>query len=132
MALEWNYNEGYVDVSMPGYIEKALQCFTHPTPDQPQHAPRQWTAPQYGAPIQYADNEDTTEPLPKEGITRLQQIFGTFLYYARAVNPTMLVALSTLTAAQTRERKQQRKRQYNCSTTRLHTWMPKYPITQAT
>ena len=100
--LEWHYEEGYVDVSMPGYIEKALQRFTHPTPTRPQHAPSQWTAPQYGAPIQYADDEDNTAPLPKEGITRLQQIIGTLLYYARAVDPTMLVALGTIAAAQTK------------------------------
>ena len=102
MALEWNYEEGYVDVSMPGYIEKDLQRFTHPTPTRPQHAPSQWTAPQYGAPIQYADDEDNTNPLSKEGITRLQQIIGTLLYYARAVDPTMLVALGTIAAAQTK------------------------------
>jgi hypothetical protein len=39
-------------------------------------------------------------PFNATGITLLQQIIGTFFYYARAINITMLVALGTLGAAQ--------------------------------
>jgi hypothetical protein len=63
--------------------------------------PRKWTPINYGAPIQYADPEDTSLPLDKAGITKLQQIIGTLLYYARAVDNTMRVALGTLASAQT-------------------------------
>ena len=55
MTLEWNYGEGHVTLSMPGYVEKALQRFTHPTPTKPQHAPHPWTPPDYGARVQYAE-----------------------------------------------------------------------------
>ena len=58
--------------------------------------------PQYGTPIQYAEEEDPFAPLKKLGTTKLQQIIGTLLYYARAVDPTMLAALGTLAAAQTK------------------------------
>jgi hypothetical protein len=44
---------------------------------------------------------DTSLPLDKAGITKLQQIIGTLLYYARAVDNTMPVALGTLASAQT-------------------------------
>ena len=37
----------------------------------------------------------------KKGTQLLQQIIGTFLFYGRAVDNTMLVALGTLAAAQT-------------------------------
>jgi Reverse transcriptase (RNA-dependent DNA polymerase) len=100
MTLDWNYEEGHVTISMPGYIEKALQRFTHPDPTRPQHSPHPWIAPEYGASIQYAAPDDTSAPLNKEGLTRLLQIIGTFLYYGRAVDNTMLVALGTLAAAQ--------------------------------
>jgi hypothetical protein len=53
----------------------------------------------YGTSIQYAEPLDTSPALPKTGITLLQQIIGTFLFYARAVDNTMLVALGTLAAA---------------------------------
>jgi hypothetical protein len=36
----------------------------------------------------------------KEGITRIQQIIDTLLYYARSVDPTMLQALGTIAAQQ--------------------------------
>ena len=31
MQLDWNYKEAHVTLSMPGYVEKALQRFAHPT-----------------------------------------------------------------------------------------------------
>jgi Reverse transcriptase (RNA-dependent DNA polymerase) len=102
MTLDWNYQAGHVTLSMPGYVEKALQRFTHQAPAKPQHAPHQWTAPNYGAKVQYADPDDDSMPLDAKGITLLQQIIGTFLYYARAIDNTMLVALGTLAAAQTK------------------------------
>ena len=102
MQLDWEYDEGHVTLSMPGYVEKALQRFTHTASPKPQHAPHAWTPPNYGAHIQYAPPEDDSMPLDKPGINLLQQIVGTFLYYARAINNTMLVALGTLAAAQTK------------------------------
>ena len=86
---------------MPGYVEKALLRFTHQAPDKPEHAPHPWIAPVYGASIQYAEPADTSPALPKTGITKLQQIIGTFFFYGRAVDNTMLVSLGTLAAAQT-------------------------------
>ena len=85
---------------MPRYVEKALQRFTHPEPIKPQHSPSPWVAPDYGASIQYAAPDDDSAPLPLEGITHLQQIIGTLLFYARAVDNTMLVALGTIASAQ--------------------------------
>ena len=48
----------------------------------------------------YAKEEDTSEPLSKEQTKFIQQVTGTFLYYARAVDHTMLVALSAIAADQ--------------------------------
>jgi Reverse transcriptase (RNA-dependent DNA polymerase) len=101
MTLDWNYDEGHVTVSMPGYIESALQRFAHPPPEEPEHSPHAWIAPEYGASTQYAAPDDDSPPLSKDGITRLQQIIGTLLFYGRAVDNTMLVALGTVAAAQT-------------------------------
>ena len=39
LTLDWNYDKRYVDVSMPGYVEKALRRFGHPTLSKPQHPP---------------------------------------------------------------------------------------------
>jgi hypothetical protein len=101
MTLEWNYTDVHVTISMPGYIQKALQRFTHPIPTEPKHSPHAWKAPAYGAKIQYADPQDTSLPLDANGIHRLQQIIATLLFYARAIDSTMHEALGTLAAAQT-------------------------------
>jgi hypothetical protein len=102
LTLLWNFgSKPSVIISMPGYVEKALQRFQHPKPLKSQHSPYPWLKPQYGAKTQFTAKPDTGEPLSAEQVTRLQQIIGVFLYYARAVDSTMLVALGTLAAAQT-------------------------------
>ena len=54
LFIEWNYTKGYVDISMPKYIEKLLQKFLHTPPSRQQHAPHKWTEPTYGQKVQYA------------------------------------------------------------------------------
>ena len=101
IKLDWDYEAGHVTLSMPGYVDKALQRFTHPIPIRSQHAPHPWIPPNYGASIQYAEPEDTSSPLDKRGTKLLQEVIGTFLFYGRAVDNTMLAALGTLATAQT-------------------------------
>lgn len=102
LTLAWDYIARHVDCSMPGYIERTLHRFHHPAPNKPQHSPHAWTAPHYGAPTQYAESPDTSTPLSASNTTLLQQILGTLLYYARAVDNTLLVAINTLASTQTK------------------------------
>jgi hypothetical protein len=51
LTLKWNYDERSCVVSMPGYVERALQRFKHPTPTRPEHSPHHWNQPKYGANI---------------------------------------------------------------------------------
>jgi hypothetical protein len=99
ITLDWNYEQGYVDLSMPGYVKNALVKFRHCLPDTLQHAPSHYTAPIYGSKVQY-ETTDTTAPLDADGTSFIQQISGTFLFYARAVDPTMRHALSSLSQQQ--------------------------------
>jgi hypothetical protein len=98
LHIQWNYPKHHVDISMPGYIEVALHKFQHPSPARAEDAPHDWTKPTYGATIQYAPAHDTTATLPQPEITKIQQIIGTLLYYAIALDPTMLVVLGTIAA----------------------------------
>lgn len=102
LTLNWNYKQQYVDISMPGYIDKALQRFQVPPPTRAQHSPHSWTAPIYGTKTQLTDPIDNSAPLSPPERTRLQEIIGTLLYYARAVDSSMLVALGSLAAAQSK------------------------------
>jgi len=65
-----------------------------------EHSPHKWTRPNYGAPVQYTEPTDTSPPLNHQATKTLQEIIGVLLYYARAVDSTMLVALGSLAAAQ--------------------------------
>jgi hypothetical protein len=101
MTLDWDYTNRTVDISMPGYIDRGLQRFEHTKPIQPENSPHAWTTPQYGAPVQFSDAPDTSDPMSKPETLRLMAIIGVLLYYAgRCIDNTMLVALSSLAAAQ--------------------------------
>jgi hypothetical protein len=91
LTLKWDYQKRTLDVSMPGYVANALHKFQHPTPIKAQDAPHNWTQPVYGSKVQYAAKEDDSDLLEPKTITLIQQIAGTLLYYAMAVDPTMLV-----------------------------------------
>jgi len=107
--LEWDYVNRHVTLSIDGYVLRGLQRFAHlldlntkGKPKRLQHAPSKHTAPKYGAKVQYAKEPDTSEPLSKERIKLLMEITGVFLFYARAIDNTMLVSLGTLGSAQSK------------------------------
>ena len=84
---------------MPGYCNEGLQRFRHECQkwtDQP----HKHVLLTYGAKIQYAKEADTSTKLGPKEQKFIQQVTGTFLYYARAVNATMLVALSAIASEQ--------------------------------
>jgi hypothetical protein len=85
---------------MPGYVREALHKFQHLAPTRRQDAPHSWNQPTYGAKVQYADNCDDSPPLAAKAVTLVQKIVGVFLYYAMAVDSTMLVALGSIAATQ--------------------------------
>ena len=54
----------------------------------------------HGAKKQYAEEEDSGPVLGKDEIRFVQQVLGTFMYYPRAVDSTILVALSAIATEQ--------------------------------
>ena len=102
LTSKWDYIRRQVNLSMPDYIPSVLLRFQHPTPSRNQHSPHAWTTPNYVAKRQYAMQEDETELLPPSGIFCIQQIIGSLLYYALAVDCTFLVDLGDLAPAQTK------------------------------
>jgi hypothetical protein len=97
ITLKRDYENKYVDLSMPGYIKDALQKFQHPMPKHPQYVPHNWNVPAYGQLIKYAPLPDAFPPATAQEITRAQAIVGKLLYNVLAVDQTLLV-VSTATA----------------------------------
>ena len=62
--------------------------------------PHKHTIPVFGATIHYAKAADTSNKMDDNGKTFLQQVTGNFLYYAQAVDPTIMVALSAISSSQ--------------------------------
>jgi hypothetical protein len=96
ITLHWYYLLQHVDLSMPGYITSMLQKYQHPPSKRPPIRPVHmdgtsiWTA-------------HTICPTPwwQRGrlcsrVSRAQGIVGTLLYYARSVDPTLIMPLSTI------------------------------------
>ena len=103
LTLDWDYKAGHVDISMPNYIPAALLKFQHNQPSRPCNAPHKWTRPAYGKQTQFAPPLDDSDLLQtKIEIRRIQAIVGTFLYYARAVDCTMLPALNQISTQQSK------------------------------
>ena len=99
LSIKWNYAQGHVDISMPGYIASTLERLQHDKPVRPQFAPHQWTQPAYGQKLQLAPIDETPK-LDKKGIHYFQSCVGSLLYYARAVDATMLPAINEISGSQ--------------------------------
>eukprot|EP00957_Ditylum_brightwellii_P204399 15339093-Ditylum_brightwellii.AAC.1 len=62
--------------------------------------PHKWNRPAYGAKTQYALEPDTSQCLDDKGKRHVQSVVGTFLFYGRAVEPTILPTLNELRTQQ--------------------------------
>jgi hypothetical protein len=102
IKLHWDYIARTVDISMPGYIKKLLQKYKHKMPTKPQHCPYTPAPKQYGAEAQAPLPVNISPKLSDDDIKEIQQIVRSILYYARAVNITVLMALSSIASKQTR------------------------------
>jgi hypothetical protein len=100
LFMDWDYEKREVHISIPGYVEAALKRFKHQKPTKPQNQPYPHNPKQYGSKAQYVEDEDKSALLGKEDKKFIQEVTGTFLFYARAVDTTMLTALSSLAAEQ--------------------------------
>ena len=98
--IEFDDNEHTVTLSMPEYIPKAIQRFNNNKTFHHAPTPALYHPPEYGKKGPQTERVDSTRPLNTAEVKRLQEITGTFLFYARAVDCTMLPACVQLAAAQ--------------------------------
>jgi hypothetical protein len=101
MILKWDYKNQTCDISMPGYVSNVLSKFQHDDPKHPQHTPSRYAMPVYGAKTQYA-TKDETPPLTAKQCLTIQKVTGSVLYYARAVDPTVLMPLNDIATEHTK------------------------------
>ena len=85
---------------MVKYVLKQLTECGHVAPLKPQHCPYLPNPIKYGKYIQAPSSLDDSPLLDEAPKKRVQQIVGSFPYYARAVDPTILMALSEISSQQ--------------------------------
>ena len=78
------------------YIANLRVKYNYPFPSKPQHFPYKHASIIYGAKVQYVAGLVSSPALDKDSITHVQAIVGALLYYARAMDNKLLVALSKL------------------------------------
>jgi hypothetical protein len=99
LVFDWCINRT-CDISVPGHIERALQRFQHPTPQRPQHAPHAWVKPHHSAKTQCAPPDDASPPLDAADTKRVQEVLGTLLFHACAIDSMMLPAVGSIASQQ--------------------------------
>jgi hypothetical protein len=101
ITLKWDYKNRTCDISMPGYVSNVLSKFKHDAPKHPQDTPSRYITPVYGAKTQYA-TKDEKPPLTAQQCLTIQKVTGSVLYYARAVDPTVLMPINDIATEQTK------------------------------
>jgi hypothetical protein len=87
---------------MPGYIKKKLQEYGHIIPRKFQGCPYSPEPKKFGTETQASFPQDNMPKLDEKGIKRVQKNVGSILYYAQAVDMTVLMVLSTIVVDQTK------------------------------
>jgi hypothetical protein len=85
---------------MPVYAIKNLTRYNHLPPLKPQHCPYTPNPIIYGKDNQATAPSNTSPLLDAAGKKHVQQIVGSFLHYARLVNPATLMVLSAIATQQ--------------------------------
>ena len=75
-TLNWNYDDRWVDSSMPGYVSKLRTRFNHKMPKKPVHSPYKARSKVYGAAAQDVLEDIESPKLNEDGIHSIQQVVG--------------------------------------------------------
>jgi hypothetical protein len=87
---------------MPGYINNILQKYKHQMPAKPQHCLYAPAPKQYGAKAQAHLPINVSPTLSPDKIKEIQQVISSILYYACAIDITVLMALSLIAIKQSK------------------------------
>ena len=99
MTIAYDRPARTITLSMPGYVEAALKRFDVVRADKPTHSPLHYEPIVYGAKVQLTVHDDSPAVSVADA-KFIREVIGVFLYYARAVDSTMLAPLSKLASRQ--------------------------------
>ena len=96
LTLDCNYEAGYADMEMSGYTLNELNRLQHTSKVSPQYSPHHPTGFKYFTPVkwQYSKELDEKSNLSKQDTTFMKYIAGSFYYYGRSLDGTIITALN--------------------------------------
>ena len=94
---------------MPGYVIRQLLKYKYEKTKRDQHSPYQAPIKHYGKDAHNPLPDDDTPQLKEEGVKRVQKVVGSILYYARAVDLMLLMALRSIAEEQSKATKKMMK-----------------------
>jgi len=101
ITIDHDRSAATITLSMPGYVEKALKRFGK-AEQQGAKSPLIYTPPPRGPEGQFTSTPSAAslEPVDAKTKTFVQEVTGVFLFYSRAVDPTMLTAVNKISMEQ--------------------------------
>ena len=131
LTVEWSYNNSYMGVSMPGYIKDAMRKFKYIPINNSRYSPHEYFLVDYTNhdTTQYTTAPYTSPVLAPKEIKYIQSMLGTFLYYDRALDSTILPALNDISVQQavpTANTMKKSKRLLNYTATYLDAYLRYY------
>ncbi len=100
IKVQWDFPVQRVRIDMRTYIDTLLLTLDWPKPRKPQLSPFIAMPIAYGQKTQLTPEKDTSATLSPERLLRVQEIIELLLYYARAMDNKLLVALNAIAARQ--------------------------------
>jgi hypothetical protein len=100
-SINFDYAARQVRVSMPGYVQHALKQF-NVTATSNTYAPELYVPVKYGSKASQQATTDSSDPLTPAEVKTLQEFVGTFLFYARGVDGTMLGPINRIASRQSK------------------------------
>jgi hypothetical protein len=101
LTIDFDRRARTCTISMPTYVERALERFHVTKSHRNTNSPAEYQQPKYGSQVQLNTVDSTAELGPAER-KRIQEVVGVFLFYARAVDPTMLCTINKIGSDQAR------------------------------
>ena len=97
--MDWDYGKQNIDISISRQIQNTFLKFQHPIPQNIEDTLSKTDPKKYRANVQFAKEYDSKFALSEDSIRILKQNIVSLLFYGKAMDMTLLVALTNLVSA---------------------------------